>query len=161
MSSLALRLPRASLDTTAWAFAVATKLLHELIEQPANLFLLALGAMLFRPPDLKIFPIDRVAFFVLIGAAAFRFCITRQRLHLHAASLPMLIMTALAFSNVVLHSYHAEAWSLFAAKWAVPVVLFHVAGSVFKDESSLRKLEIFSLAVLAYLIAISVFFLFD
>jgi O-antigen ligase len=52
-----------------------------------------------------------------------------------------------------------QAWSLFAAKWMVPFVLFHIAGVVFQDDSSLRKLEIFLLVVLVYLSAVSILWL--
>ena len=50
---------------------------------------------------------------------------------------------------------------MLAAKWAVPFALYHIAGSVFEDSASLRKLEIFLLCVLAYLILIALLFLFD
>jgi O-antigen ligase len=58
-------------------------------------------------------------------------------------------------------SFHAEAWSLFAAKWLVPFALFHIAGVAFREQKSLRKLESFSLVVLLYLTAVAVLFLFD
>jgi len=63
--------------------------------------------------------------------------------------------------GVLSQPYDSQTWSLFAAKWVVPFTLFHFAGFVFRDKSSLRKLEIFFLCVLTYLTAISVLFLFD
>jgi O-antigen ligase len=51
--------------------------------------------------------------------------------------------------------YDSQAWSGFAAKWGMPCVFFHIAGLVFCDSRSLRKLEVFLLSVLAYLTAIS------
>ena len=56
--------------------------------------------------------------------------------------------------------YDTQTWSVFAAKWVVPFVLYHVAGSVFDDAASLHRLETFLLIVLAYLCLIAVFFLF-
>jgi len=131
------------------------------ISAPVLIFLVALAAMLFRSPALKAFPLDRVAFFVLISIFALRFCLRRERLEAYPATWPLLGLTLLAFWGVLKESNVVEAWSVLAAKWIVPVVLFHVAGSVFRDQSSLRKLEFFSVAALSYLTLVSVLFLFD
>jgi len=73
----------------------------------------------------------------------------------------MLALTVLSFVGVVQEAEGPETWSLLAAKWIVPVVLFHIGSSVFCDTNSLRKLEIFSIVVLSYLALISVLFLID
>jgi O-antigen ligase len=141
--------------------AIILKLLHAAIAFPVLIFLVALSAMLFRPSDLKTFPLDRVAFLALIAVFALRLCLRRERLQTYAATWPMLALMLLALWGVQGEGNAPQAWSLVAAKWIVPFALFHIAGSVFRDQSSLRKLEIFSLAVLAYLALVSVFFLFD
>ena len=145
------------------SMAVATflKALYAAIAAPDRIFLAALAAMLFRPPDLKAFPIDRVAFVVLMIAVAARLVVNRERLPTYPATWPMLALLLLGLRGVMTQAYQPQTWSLLAAKWIVPVALFHVAGIAFRDEAALRRLEIFLIAALLYLTAISVFFLFD
>jgi hypothetical protein len=141
--------------------AVPVRVMHGFINVPVLAFLAALTAMLFRPPDLKSFPIDRVAFIALVGCVVFRLCLGRERLRSYPATWPMLALMILGLCSVLAQPYDPQAWSLLAEKWIVPLVLFHLAGTVFRDASSLRKLETFSLVVFAYLTAISVFYLID
>src|SRR5258705_12949891 len=71
----------------------------------------------------------------------------------------MLALLLLGLTSVLTKPYDPQAWSLLAAKWIVPFALFHLAGIVFRDHGSLRKLEIFALVVLAYLTATSILYL--
>jgi len=121
------------------------------------MFLLALTAMLFRPPDLKSFPIDRVAFFGLVLLLAVRLCLHRGYLQTYPATWPLLGLMLIGLWGALTQPYDPQAWSVFAARWVAPCVFFHIAGLVFSDHRSLRKLEIFFLIVLAYLTAISIF----
>jgi O-antigen ligase len=121
------------------------------------MFLLALTAMLFRPPDLKLFPVDRVAFFVLLLLLAARVCLHQGSLRAYPATWPLLGLMLLGLFGVLTQPYDHQAWSVFAAKWVVPCVFFHIAGLVFYGDGSRRKLETFLLIVLAYLTAISIF----
>ena len=66
----------------------------------------------------------------------------------------------LALGSLLAQPYDAQSWSVFAAKWVVPFVLYHMAGSVFDDAASLRRLETFALIVLGYLCLIAILFLF-
>ncbi len=136
---------------------VLLNLLHIWVSLPSMMFLLALTAMLFRPPDLKSFPIDRVAFFGLVLLICARICIHREPVRIFPATWPLLGLLLIGFWGVLTQPYNSQAWSLFAAKWVVPFVFFHIAGLTFRDRHSLRKLEIFLLIVLAYLTAISIF----
>jgi O-antigen ligase len=145
----------------ATLIAAPVKLLHGFINAPVLVFLAALTAMLFRPPDLKSFPLDRVAFVALVGCVGFRLCFDRQRLRSYPATWPLLALMLLGLWSVLAQPYDPQAWSLLAAKWMVPFILFHVAGIVFRDQCSLRKLEMFSMIVFAYLAAISAFYLAD
>jgi O-antigen ligase len=121
------------------------------------MFLLALTAMLFRPPDLKAFPFDRVAFFALVLLLAVRLCLRRGSLRTYAATWPLLGLTLIGLLGVFTQPYDCQTWSVFAAKWVVPCVFFHIAGLVFSGDRSLQQLETFLLVVLAYLTAISIF----
>jgi putative inorganic carbon (hco3(-)) transporter len=135
------------------------KLFHLWLNLPTFMFLVALTAMLFRPPDLKSFPIDRVAFCALVLLLYVRLCILRQPLRTYPVTWPLLGLLLIGLWDALTQPYDPQAWSLFAAKWTVPFVLFHIAGLVFQDDSSLRKLEIFLLMVLVYLTAISILWL--
>jgi O-antigen ligase len=137
------------------------RLFHLGVSLPTLMFLLALTAMLFRPPDLKSLPIDRIAFFALLLLLGFRLCMQRETLRTYPASWPLLGLTLIALWGAVSQPYDSQTWSVFAAKWVVPCVFFHIGGLVFRDRGSLRKLETFLLIVLAYLTAISTLSLFD
>jgi O-antigen ligase len=98
-----------------------------------------------------------VAFAALLACIGFRLCFRRERLRSYPATRPMLALLLLGLWGVLTQPYDPQAWSLLAAKWMVPFALFHIAGTVFRDEASLRKLETLSLIVFAYLTAVSVF----
>ena len=138
-------------------FILPLRLFHLWVSLPAAMFLLALTAMLFRPPDLKSFPIDRVAFFGLVLLLAVRLCLHRGYLQTYPATWPLLGLMLIGLWGALTQPYDPQAWSVFAARWVAPCVFFHIAGLVFSDHRSLRKLEIFFLIVLAYLTAISIF----
>ena len=135
------------------------KVLHLWLSLPTFMFLAVLTAMLFRPPDLKSFPIDRVAFCALVLLLCLRLCINRQPVRTYPATRPLLALLLIGLWGALTQPYGPQAWSLFAAKWIVPFCLFHIAGLVFHDERSLRQLEIFLLMVLVYLSAISILWL--
>ena len=135
------------------------RVLQVFVSLPVIGFLAALTGMLLRPPDLKSFPLDRVAFIALIGCVGLGLCFSRQRLRSYPATWPMLALLLLGLSGVLSQPYDAQAWSLLAAKWIVPFALFHLAGIVFRDQVSLQKLEVFSLLVFVYLVAMAVFYL--
>ncbi len=137
------------------------RLLHALTAAPVFIFLVTLTAMLFRPPDLKSLPWDRIAFPFLISVIGIHFCIQRERLRTYPVTWPLLGLTLLGLCSVLSQRYEAQAWSLLVAKWIVPFTLFHIAGLVFRDQSSLHKLEVFCLAVLTYLSTMSVLFFLD
>lgn len=142
--------------------AEASRPLQVLLSHITELYLLCLAAMLFRPPDLAFCCVDRIAFGALVFVWVLRCMLVRQMPSMDKpAAWPLLAMFMLATAALLSQPFEAEAWSVLAAKWAVPLALFHIAGSVFQDSASLRKLEIFLLGVLAYLILIALLFLFD
>ena len=130
-----------------------------LIAAPCLLLIAALTAMLLRPPDVEFFAIDRLAFGLLIMAVVARGLLLRQTLPLERATWPMLGLALLALISLLPQPFDTEAWSVLAAKFLVPFVMFHLAVLVFTDEISLRLFELFAIAVLAYLSFTSIAFL--
>jgi len=146
--------------TVEHAAAVALRPLHWLIAAPSFVFLATLAIMLFRPPNLEFYSLDRIAFGVLVFTVLLRAFALRQSLWVAGpVTWPMLALVILAFAGVIGQPYDAATWSLFAAKWVVPFVLYHLAGFAFEDEAALRWFEAFALITLAYLIFIAIAFL--
>ena len=50
-----------------WTLAAAFRPLHALMAAPAMLFLATLTIMLFRPPDMQFYWLDRIAFLLLLA----------------------------------------------------------------------------------------------
>jgi len=139
---------------------VGLRPLQALMIAPAALFLGALGAMLLRPPDVPFYEIDRVLFLLLVAGVAVRAIVTRQRLLVvERATWPMIGLTLLAVASVIGQPFDNGTWCLLAAKFIVPFGLFHLAGLVFRDEAGVRRFEMFSLVVLAYLCFTAIAFL--
>ena len=144
------------------AIVSAVRPLHALAAQPSLLFIATLAVMLFRPPDVQFYSLDRIAFFALIFVVLIRTLALKQSVRIAGPiTLPMFGLLLLAFYRLLLEPYAAENWSLFAAKWLVPFVLYHLAGLVFIDHVSIRRFEIFTMVVLAYLSLTAIFFLLD
>jgi O-antigen ligase len=144
------------------ALIAALRPLHALISAPDLCFVAALLVMLFRPPDLQFYSIDRIAFLLLIGVVVLRVLALRQPLRiLRPVTWPMLGLLLLCLKELLAQPYDPANWSLFVAKWLVPFVLFQLSGFVFDSPPALRTLEIFSLVIFAYLCLIAVFFLID
>ena len=141
--------------------ALFLKALHALIAAPEYIFLIALSAMLFSPPDLQTFPADRVAFLVLITVASVRLLSRWERLQTFSASWPMLALLLFGLRGAVSQPYDPRAWSVFAAQWIVPVGMFHLAATIFSRPEAQRKLQWFSVAVLLYLSLTAVIWLAD
>lgn len=138
----------------------AGRLLQLLVAAPAFLLLLALTAMLFRPPELDCYSLDRIAFVVLVIAFLLWAFIRREPLRLQRTAVwPLAILLAMSVVSLFRQPYETKAWSVLAAKFLVPYFLFHVARITMCDESSRRRFEIFALIVLSYLTFIAIAFL--
>lgn len=140
--------------------ASAVYSLHALISAPCIIFLATLTIMLFRPPDVQFYFLDRIALFVLM------FVVLLRTLALHQSpcifvpvTFPMLGLLLMDLGSALSEPYEPQTWSLFAAKWLVPFVLYHLAVFVFQDAESLRRFELLALIILAYLILMAIFFL--
>jgi len=162
MQSISLRPAKYSVlgvGFAARAAGIAASPLQVLMAAPTPLFLLTLTAMLLRHPDVPFYPIDRVAFGLLLLAVAGRAMIARDRLFIERATWPMIGLALMALVSVAGQPFDNEAASVLAAKVIVPFTLFHLAGLVFDRERRLRRFEIFAVVVLAYLTFTAIAFL--
>ncbi|MGA9800805.1 MAG: O-antigen ligase family protein [Terriglobales bacterium] len=144
-----------------WSVVTAFRPLHALMAAPEALFLATLAIMLFRPPDLQFYWLDRIAFLLLLFVVALRMLALRRRATIaNPVMWPMAALLLLGLCSLLVQPYDPQSWSVFAAKWVVPFALYHLAGSVFDNPASLRRFETFTLVVLSYLCLIAILFLF-
>ena len=116
------------------------------------LFIATLGVFLFRPPDVDLYQLDRIAFGLLVISCLLRAVLLRKDLWPQKSLvLPMLLLSLLAMATTLGQAYDAQTWSLLAAKFLVPYTLYYLASFTFDTPTSLRHLETFLLVVLAYL----------
>jgi len=136
--------------------------LHWALAFPSFIYLSALTIFLFRPPDIRLFYADRVAFAGLVLVVLLRCLALRDWPPLFMRfTLPMLVLTGFAVFRVFREPYDPLAWSLVASKFIVPFTLFHLAAVTFRSSSSRAHFRIFVLLVLAYLAFIAIAFLAD
>lgn len=162
MQSISLKATRSDIgvDFSVWAGQVILRPMQALMAAPSLLFLGALTAMLLRPPDVKFYEIDRVAFGLLVVGVVGRAVVLRQRLFVvERVTWPMIGLTALALASVIGQPFDNESWNLLASKFIVPFTLFHLAGLVFTKERRFRQFELFALVVLGYLSFTAIAFL--
>ena len=152
---------RASPVVGPWLVITAVRPLQALIAAPSILFLAMLTAMLFRPPDVQFYNFWIELHFsscCLWCCCGHWCCIGTRRLSTRRCGrLAGLLLLGLA--ALLVQPYDAENWSVLAAKWVVPLALYHVAGSVFDTPAAVRRFETFALVVLGYLCLIAIFFL--
>jgi putative inorganic carbon (hco3(-)) transporter len=147
-------------DIAARAAETVLRPLQAMIASPDIIFLTALGLMLFHSPDFNFYSVDRIAFAILLFVVVLRVCALRLPLELEPrVTWPMSMLVLLAFAGALTQHDDVETWSLFAAKWFVPFVLYVLARAVFTCGKSVRRFEIFVLVVLGYLIFISICFM--
>ena len=146
-------------DFIAFTTKTLVQPLQALLAAPDVLFLITLGLMLFHSPDFHFYSIDRVAFVLLMFIVQLRACVLHQPLSIRGPiTLPMSALLVLSFASLMMEPYRIEMWSVFAAKWLVPLCLFFAAQFIFIDSASLHRFETFSLLVLAYLSALAILF---
>ncbi len=142
-----------------WVALQIPRLLHTIVLARVWLFLAMLTAMLLRPPDLQFYNLDRVALGLTICSLFLRHAILRKPFAVpKLATLPLVGLLSIAIADLVSHSFQQEAWSVLASKWAAPLIVYLLAGLVFDTPAALRKLEVFNLFVLAYLVVVAILF---
>lgn len=135
----------------------AARPLQTIVAAPHLLFLGTIAVMLFRPPDVRFFALDRVLFGLVTVSIAVRICVLRLPIRVPAeVTWPMLGLLLLSAADLIRIPFEVQSWSVFAAKWMVPFTFYVIAQYVFADSRSLRNLELFAIVVLAYLIFIAV-----
>ena len=97
----------------AWTPVVATAQVPKILASaPVLLFLLALTAMLFRPPELACSSLDRVAFLLLLVAFLLRCAVVRQPLRLERTAVwplgVLLLMSLVSVANATLRGQDLE-----------------------------------------------------
>ncbi len=147
-------------EATGSAAVAAVRPAQAIMAAPSLLFVATLTVMLFRPPDLQFYSLDRIAFVLLVMVAVLRGLILRQPLWIvKGVTLPMLGLLSLACFSIITQPFDTQSYSLVAAKLVVPFSLFYAAMLIFRTPTSLRWLETFALIVLAYLSFIAIAFL--
>lgn len=130
------------------------------LNSPAALYLGTLTIFLFKPPDLNLHHVDRIAFCVLFLFVVLRALALRQRIPLITGlSLPMFGLIAMAVLRAWREPFEAQTWSLVAGKFIVPFVLFHLAILVFRGPNDRAYFQVFVIVSLAYLIFTALAFL--
>jgi O-antigen ligase len=120
---------------------------------PVLLYLGTLTVMLFRPPDFEFCCLDRIAFGLLVVVIGLRSMLLREAWWPGAGiAWPMSGLLALVLSDLLTRPFEIQVWSVAAAKYFVPFTMFYLGGIVFRDTASRRRLEVFALVVLGYLI---------
>jgi len=145
-------------NVLAGVFDAGLRPLHALIVAPALVFLVTLGLMLFHAPDGPAFPYDRFSLGMLVFVVFLRACVLRKAFHVAGpVTWPLFVLLILALNDALAQPYQPEIWSVLAAKWLVPFVLYLIAANIFPGEDKRRQFEIFALATFAYLSLTSIF----
>jgi O-antigen ligase len=127
---------------------------------PCFLFLSTLAVMLLRAPDVDYFCLDRAALGLLAEFVLLRAVVLRQSVRPTSKLIwPMAAMAIVVVADLVASPFDVTLWSVAIAKYLTPYAMFYLAGLVFENELSVRRLETFTLAVFAYLAFTAVAFL--
>jgi putative inorganic carbon (hco3(-)) transporter len=148
---------RRETDFGAFALSAFLRPLHIMVAAPEFVFVGTLGVFLFRPPDLELHHLDRIAFVLLCAAVLVRVAASGDKIWPVSQLIwPMSGLLGLTLIELLLQPFHAQTWSLAAAKFGVPYAMFFLAGAVFTTPRAIRCFEIFCLLVLGYLSFVSV-----
>jgi len=143
-------------------FLAAGRVVQLLTAFPVPIFFICLIAMLFRPPDLPLYSIDHAALVLLVVSVVTRTLIVKKRLAISTlVALPLTFLVILSLSSILFLPFQPENWSVWLAKWVVPLSFYLIAGHIFENQEQLEHLESFLLVVLGYLVLLALLFLFD
>jgi O-antigen ligase len=144
-------------DCGGFAASVFLRPLHLGVAVPELLFVSTLTVFLFRPPDLELHHLDRIAFVLLCGAVLVRTAASAEKNWPVSGLLwPMAGLVAFTVFDLLSQPFNAQSWSLAAAKFGVPYGMFFLAGVVFVNPRAIRCFEVFCLLALGYLSLVSI-----
>jgi putative inorganic carbon (hco3(-)) transporter len=135
-----------------------TRVLYMVVSKPSIVFVLCLGAIMFKSPSLKTLPFDRIAFLFtfIVAILSFWFYKGNTRILVEPIAFPMLALTIMGTVSAVQVRFDIERWSFLANKFIVPFSMFFIAKMVFKNEWAVRHFFVFCITVLTYLTLLSV-----
>jgi O-antigen ligase len=140
-------------DAAGHGLSAVARPLQMLMSAPSLLYLGTLTIMLFRPPDLDFYCLDRIAFGLLVVVVGLRTVMLREAWWPGSRiALPMGAILVLVLTGLLMKPFEVQLWSVAIAKFFVPYTMFYLGGLVFRDDHSLKQLEMFALMVLGYLI---------
>jgi len=161
----ALSLPAARADRFVCCFlsgALSTALLplRVLVAAPTGVFLVALAAMLFWHPDVPFHEVNRWTFGVLVLSAVGGALVAKKSVFVvERASWPMIGLVLVILASMVGRPLDADTRGVFAAKYLVPFLLFHLCKIIFQQEKQFHYFEVLACLVLSYLSFTSIAFL--
>ena len=142
------------------ALKVVLWLLRALVAASTGLFLIALATMLFWHPDVPFHTLNRWTFGVLVLSVTGGVLLARKPVVImERASWPMIGLILVILASMIGRSPDADTGGVFAAKYLVPFLMFHLAKIVFRREQQFRHFETLVLIVLLYLSFTSIAFL--
>ncbi len=144
-------------DGGGLAASVLLRPLQLIVAVPELMFVSTLTVFLFRPPDLELHHLDRIAFALLCAALLLRVAAAAEKIWPVSRLIwPMSGLLAFTVVDLLSQPFNAQSWSLAAAKFGVPYVLFFAAGVVFVTPRAMRWFEVFCLVALGYLTLVSI-----
>ncbi len=134
--------------------------LQAALATPSVLYIATLTVMLFRPPPLEFFCLDRLALILLALFVLLRAALLRQSFRPQSRLIwPMAALLVVVCADLLFIPFDVTIWSVAIAKYIAPFAMFYLAGLVFNSEAAVHRLETFSLIVLGYLSFIAIAFL--
>ena len=115
--------------------------------------------MLFRPPDLHFYHLDRLSFLFLVFVVVLRALVIGQSFQFAGLVIGPCWASLCSLPRMFSLNLEVDLWSAFAARWLVPFGFYCLSQLIFQDNESAQRIETFSLIALAYLSGIAVFFL--
>ena len=127
-----------------------------MLRKPSLLFLVALTAFAFFPPEYVAPPLDRVLLGLLCVTTLWHVLVSRSRIVLREpVVLPLFLLAVISVASAAAAPFDVQTWSLPAAEYVVPLIMFTIARYVFIDESSVERFFIAGNVLLGYLILTS------
>ncbi len=134
---------------------------YSIVRRPALLGILVFGILVFSYPGKVGLPIDRVAVGLLCAVTAVHFLFFKPKLRMDMLIvIPMLVLVIMGTVTAITNPYDIQTWSFLGNRFVVPLALYIAALIVFRSDADIRLFHYFLAIATAYLILISLFWLF-